>query len=73
MNDRPIEQAADEDLRWSMIALQRAAKRAHELAAKTGTPIVISRNGIVEYLKADDLLDAPIHVQEPSPPYGEKP
>jgi len=50
MNKRPIEQASDRDLRLSQAALQRAAQRARELAAATGTAVVISRNGVIEHL-----------------------
>ena len=50
MNKRPIEEAKDRDLRLSQAALQRAAQRARELAAATGTALVVSRNGVIEYL-----------------------
>jgi hypothetical protein len=50
MNKRPIEEAEDRDLRLSHLALQRAAQRARELAAATGTALVISRNGVIEHL-----------------------
>ncbi|WP_085315500.1 hypothetical protein [Derxia lacustris] len=47
MNPQPIETAHDADLRLSMVAMQRAARRARELAAQTGTRVVVSRNGVV--------------------------
>jgi hypothetical protein len=50
MNKRPIEESNDRDLRLSRAALQRAAQRARELAAATGTAVVISRNGVIEHL-----------------------
>ncbi len=50
MNKQPIEQARDRDLRLSQRALRRAAQRAHELAKTTGTAIVVSRDGAIEYL-----------------------
>jgi hypothetical protein len=50
MNKKPIDQAKDKDLRLSQVALERAARRAHDLARATGTAIVISRNGVVEHL-----------------------
>ena len=53
MNDRPIESARDPDLRLSRVALQRAVKQAHRVAAQTGTCIVISRNGVVEQVTPD--------------------
>ena len=51
MNKRPIEEAEDRDLRFSHLALHRAAQRARELAAATGTALVISRNGVIEHLE----------------------
>ena len=48
MNIRPIELAHDADLRYSSAALHRAALRARELAMKTGTAIVIIRDGKLE-------------------------
>lgn len=52
MNPRPIEEAKNADLRGSFPALQRAALRARTLATLTGTALVISRNGVVEYRPA---------------------
>ena len=37
-------------------ALKRAARRARTLAALTGTPLVISRNGRIERLRLDDAV-----------------
>lgn len=53
MNKQPSEQGRDSDLRLSNTALLRTAQRARELAQKTCTAIVISRNGVVEYLKPE--------------------
>ncbi len=50
MNNRPMEEAKDRDLRLSYVALQRAAERARELAIATGTALVISRNGVIEHV-----------------------
>lgn len=50
INSQPIEMAASADLRGSWVALQRAALRARELAAKTGTALVVVRNGTLEHL-----------------------
>lgn len=50
MNKQPIDQAKDRDLRLSEIAMQRAAKRAQEIAKATGTSIVISRNGVIQHI-----------------------
>ena len=43
MNSKPISEARDSDLRLSMVALQRAAQRARELAVQTNTRLVVSR------------------------------
>lgn len=50
MNPRPLNDAHDPDIRLSLAALQRAAQRAHQLAMQTGTPIVVSHSGVLEYL-----------------------
>ncbi len=50
MNNRPIEETKDRDLRLSHVALQRAAQRAREVAIATGTALVISRNGVIEHV-----------------------
>jgi hypothetical protein len=72
MNEHPIEQARDADLRLSVAAMHRAAQRARELAQQTGTAIVVSRHGVVEQLAPQS--GAPVHgVHEPRPGYGRKP
>jgi hypothetical protein len=79
MNHQPIETARDADLRLSEVALQRAARRAREIAARTGTTIVISRDGVIEHMKPevqtelddgarDDRLHAPQDSNERDPP-----
>jgi len=45
MNRKSIEHAKDPDLRGSSIAIRRAAKRARLVAARTGTQLVVARNG----------------------------
>lgn len=50
MNKRPIAQANDRDLRLSQAALERAAQRARDVAAATGTAVVVSRDGVIEHL-----------------------
>ncbi len=59
MNKRPIEQSEDRDIRLSEVALQRAALRARDLAAATGTALVVSRNGVIEYLMPKESVDKP--------------
>ncbi len=72
MNKQSIEKAQDADLRLSVAAMQRAAQRARELARKTGTAIVVSRNGIIEHLAPDAPELEALSVQEPLLPYGEQ-
>ena len=75
MNKQPIEQARDADLRLSKVALLRAARRARDLAHSTGTKIVVSRDGIIEYLTprpANADKNAAAHAQEPAAPYRNK-
>lgn len=45
MNERPIEQALDTDLRLSIVALRRAAQRARDIAQRTGTDLVVIEHG----------------------------
>lgn len=53
VNHKPIENARDADLRCSEIALKRAGLRAREIARRTGTAIVINRNGVIEHVKPE--------------------
>lgn len=71
MNDAPIESARDADLRLSLPALQRAARRARELAARTGTALVISRGGVTELVTPPAEALRP-GVQERLAGYGDK-
>ena len=71
MNEQPIEQAQDADLRLSSAALQRAALRARELAIKTGTAIVVNRDGKLEYLAPEAPPAETLHAQEPIGDYGD--
>jgi hypothetical protein len=49
-NPKPIEEAHSAALRGSFAAMKRAAQRARETAARTGTAIVVMRNGVLEHL-----------------------
>ncbi len=44
MNKNSIEQAQDRDMARSINAIRRAAKRARQIAAQTGTALIV-RNG----------------------------
>ena len=48
MNLKNIEQAKDRNQPASMAALNRAAQRARELAARTGTALVLAKEGRIE-------------------------
>jgi len=61
MNRKPIELALDSDLRQAGVALLRAADRARALAQQTGTALVVSRNGVLEYV-TPEALAAPTSV-----------
>lgn len=41
MNKNSIEQAKDRDMANSIIAIRRAAKRARQVAAQTGTALIV--------------------------------
>ncbi len=56
MNARPIEEARDPDLRGSLAALKRAAQRARDIAIQTGTGIVVSENGVIRHISAQELI-----------------
>ncbi len=45
MNPKPLSEARDEDAKHMMAAMLRAAQRAREIAAQTGTGIIIVRDG----------------------------
>ena len=51
MNTQPISHAKDTDLRLSQAALERAALRAREVAARTGTELIVIRNGKLTRIK----------------------
>jgi len=45
MNNKPLSEAVDSDIRSSQKALERAAQRAREIAKKSGTHLVINQDG----------------------------
>ena len=71
MNRKTIDQAKNADLRGSWQALQRAARRARELAILTGTELIVSRGGVIERIKPQPDT-AGQQAQEPAAPYGDK-
>ncbi len=69
MNTKAIYLARDPDLRASQIAIQRAARRAREVAATTGTALIVSHNGVIERIVLNPAV-ARAGVQEDTAPYG---
>lgn len=69
MSAKPIEQARCAVLRASFPALRRAALRAHELAARTGTEVIVSRNGVIERIRPsiDCMASNIVEPQETGP------
>ncbi len=57
MNDRPISEAKDPDIRDSFAALKRAALKARYVARKTGTSLVVHRNGKTVKIDPSDILE----------------
>ena len=55
MNYKPLGTARSALLRGSMAAILRAAQRAQELAAQTGTSLIVSRDGLVERIDPVEL------------------
>lgn len=70
MNPRPIDAACDLDLRLSLAALERAAQRARDLAAQTGTALVFRQHGVVQTVRPTAPANPAQAVQEPPAPYG---
>jgi len=71
MNNKSIDQATNADLRGSWQAIQRAAQRARELAAQTGTELIVSRDGMMERIRPQPAQPHRL-VQEPEAGYGNK-
>lgn len=73
MNPHPVETARDADLRLSVAALQRAAQRARQIAAQTGTPLVVRRDGRLEFTDPVTGASATPRVAKPDAPSGRQP
>jgi hypothetical protein len=53
----PISRLKDADMRAAPAALVRAAQRAREIAARTGTPLIVTRNGkLVELAVTSEMI-----------------
>jgi hypothetical protein len=47
MSNNSLKSPNDPDMRSSFAALERAAVRAHEVARRTGTSVIVMRDGVV--------------------------
>lgn len=70
MNTQPISSARDADLRLSPAAMARAAERAREIALRTGTLLIVSRNGVIERIRPNTTGAST--VQEDPATYGDR-
>jgi len=59
MNQNDIEQATDRDLAGSLQAIRRAAKRARQIAAQTGTALIVWRGDQIERITVTDQEAGP--------------
>lgn len=58
MKTKAITEAKDPDLRASAAALHRAAQLARETAIRTGTNLVVMKNGRLTRIPAESLRSA---------------
>lgn len=68
--NKPIEMVRSPVLRGSFPALLRAAARARQLAAQTGTAVVVVRDGVIEHHYPPLTMPATPRVQEAPAIYG---
>lgn len=54
MNQNAIEQAKDRDMATSFNAIRRAAKRARQVAAQTGTALVVRHGEQIDRVTVTD-------------------
>lgn len=59
MNQIAIEQAKDRDMASSINAIRRAAKRARQVAAQTGTALVVRHGEQIDRVTVTDQDVAP--------------
>lgn len=52
-----LDEALNPDLRNSLAALQRAARMAREIAVRTGTDIIVSRDGQMVRVTSEELRE----------------
>lgn len=70
MNLQDISQAKNPDLRASLIAMQRAAVLARQVAIQTNTAIVVELEGKVVRIPASELRQADDSIAQQMPQTG---
>ena len=58
MNPKTLDDSHYPYLPRSLIALERAAQRAREIAARTGTDLIVQRGGRIERLSPQEKPDS---------------
>jgi len=71
MTERMTEKAMDADLRGIESALLRASQRARERARVTGTRLVFSQNGVLNFVAPECLEPMPQGVADRTGRYGD--
>ena len=66
MSTRPLEMSNDPDLRLSLLAMRRAARRAREIARQTNTFVIVGGPGRVLRMSAEDLDRSEAERQTPA-------
>ena len=59
MSSKPIAEARHPDLRNSLLAMQRAAQRAREVAAQTGTAIIVQVGNEIKHIAPGENSERP--------------
>lgn len=55
MNTKPIDMAKDNDVRYAVAAMQRAAQAACNLAKQTHTKLIVVREGQLLEIPSEDI------------------
>jgi hypothetical protein len=61
MNKNAIENAKDRDMASSFVAIRRAAKRARQVAAQTGTSLIVRHGEQFDRVIVTDYDELPKH------------
>jgi hypothetical protein len=61
MDDDVLGRSKSDDIRNSLAAMRRAARRAREVGKATGTGVVIQKNGRMVSVPPEELVDQPVN------------